>query len=75
MVGVIEHYDTYDEDIRLVKDKVHKVEYSTTLYILDKYIVKNIVCQVNQYIDLLNIFRGIVLHKWLRSVQKTAHRA
>ena len=41
MVGVIEHYDKYDEDSRLVKDKVHKVEFSTTLYILNKYIVKN----------------------------------
>lgn len=38
MGNVIEHYENYDEDIRLVKDKVHKIEYITTLNILKEYI-------------------------------------
>ena len=41
MASVIEHYEKYDEDSRLVRDKVHKIEYSTTLHILNKYIVGN----------------------------------
>jgi ubiquinone/menaquinone biosynthesis C-methylase UbiE len=41
MANLIQHYEKYDEDIRLIKDKVHKIEYSTTLHILNKYIENN----------------------------------
>lgn len=38
MANLIDYYNNYDEDKRLVKDRVHKIEYFTTTYILDKYI-------------------------------------
>ncbi|WIV12719.1 class I SAM-dependent methyltransferase [Proteiniborus sp. MB09-C3] len=37
---IIDYYENYDEDIRLVKDNAHKIEYITTLYFLDKLINK-----------------------------------
>jgi ubiquinone/menaquinone biosynthesis C-methylase UbiE len=38
MDDVISYYDSYDEDGRLSRDNVHKVEYLTSIHILDKYL-------------------------------------
>jgi len=38
---IIKHYEDYDEDIRLVKDSAHTIEFVTTTHFLDKYINKN----------------------------------
>jgi ubiquinone/menaquinone biosynthesis C-methylase UbiE len=35
---VQQFYQTYDEDVRLVKDNYHRVEFITTLYFLDDYL-------------------------------------
>ena len=36
--NIEEYYIGYDEENRLIKDKVHQVEYDTTIYFLNKYI-------------------------------------
>ena len=38
MNKVVHYYNFYDEDGRLMRDNTHKVEYLTTLYLLEKYI-------------------------------------
>lgn len=38
MDDVTSYYDSYDEDGRLSRDNVHKVEYLTSIHILDKYL-------------------------------------
>lgn len=38
MASLIDYYNKYDEDKRLVKDRIHNIEYLTTTHILDKYI-------------------------------------
>lgn len=40
-MGIIDYYENYDEDMRLIKDNAHKIEYITTLYFLDKLINKD----------------------------------
>lgn len=41
MKDVIEYYRYYDEENRLKKDNVHRVEYDTTIFFLDKIINTN----------------------------------
>ncbi len=38
MNDVIGYYDSYDEDGRLFRDNVHKVEYLTSIHLLDQYL-------------------------------------
>lgn len=38
MDDVISYYNSYDEDGRLFRDNIHKVEYLTSIHILDQYI-------------------------------------
>lgn len=40
-MGIIDYYENYDEDMRLVKDNAHKIEYITTVHFMDKLINKN----------------------------------
>ena len=35
------HYENYDEDIRLVKDNTHKVEFLVSKEYIDKYLKEN----------------------------------
>lgn len=37
-MGIIDYYENYDEDGRLIKDNAHKIEYITTVHFLDKII-------------------------------------
>lgn len=39
--NISEYYSGYDEESRLVKDKAHRVEFDTTVSVLDNYIVPN----------------------------------
>lgn len=41
MEKLFSHYEDYSEDNRLVKDRVHKIEFITTTYVLDKLINSN----------------------------------
>jgi len=36
--NVIKHYENYDEDSRLIKDKAHEIEFRTTTHVLDNLI-------------------------------------
>lgn len=38
MDKLFNHYENYSEDIRLVKDNAHRIEFITTIYMLDKLI-------------------------------------
>ncbi|MGE5630200.1 MAG: class I SAM-dependent methyltransferase [Caulobacteraceae bacterium] len=38
MDKLFSHYENYSEDTRLAKDKTHKVEFITTIHVLDKFI-------------------------------------
>ncbi|MEG2289011.1 MAG: class I SAM-dependent methyltransferase [Clostridium sp.] len=38
METIVNYYDAYEEDIRLIKDKAHEVEFITTINFLNKYI-------------------------------------
>lgn len=40
-MGIVDYYEKYNEDIRLIKDNAHKIEYITTLHYLDKLIDKD----------------------------------
>lgn len=40
MKEVIQYYDNYDENSRLIKDDFHQVEFLTTTYILNKFIAQ-----------------------------------
>jgi len=40
METILNYYNTYDEDNRLVKDKAHEIEFITTVHFLDKLINK-----------------------------------
>jgi ubiquinone/menaquinone biosynthesis C-methylase UbiE len=39
-MGIVDYYENYNEDIRLIKDNAHKIEYITTLHYLDNLIDK-----------------------------------
>lgn len=41
MESIINYYEIYDEDSRLVKDNAHKIEFITTTHFLNKYIKKD----------------------------------
>lgn len=41
MEDVINYYNNYDEDIRLEKTNLHKIEYLTTILFLDKLLIPN----------------------------------
>jgi 2-polyprenyl-3-methyl-5-hydroxy-6-metoxy-1,4-benzoquinol methylase len=38
MESLIEHYEKYDEEVRLTKDKVHEIEFKTTIHVLENFI-------------------------------------
>lgn len=38
MKSILEYYETYDEEARLIKDNAHKVEFITTVHYLDNII-------------------------------------
>ena len=38
MENVVEHYEKYDEEVRLVRDKVHEIEFKTTIHVLKDFI-------------------------------------
>lgn len=40
-MGIVDYYENYNEDIRLIKDNAHKIEYITTLHYLDELINKD----------------------------------
>lgn len=39
-MGILDYYKNYDEDIRLIKDNAHKIEYITTVHFMDKLITR-----------------------------------
>lgn len=41
MNNVLKYYEDYDEDKRLGKSNLHKIEYLTTIHFLDRYIPQN----------------------------------
>lgn len=40
MDNIVEYYDKYNEDIRLIKDRAHQIEFITTTKYLDEFIKK-----------------------------------
>lgn len=38
MKGILEYYENYDEEVRLIKDNTHKIEFITTMCCLDKVV-------------------------------------
>ncbi|MBZ9686335.1 hypothetical protein G9F72_008335 [Clostridium estertheticum] len=38
MKNILEYYENYDEEVRLIKDNAHKIEFITTMYCLDKVV-------------------------------------
>ncbi|MBZ9634097.1 hypothetical protein [Clostridium sp. FP1] len=38
MKSILEYYENYDEEARLIKDNAHKIEFITTMHYLDKIV-------------------------------------
>lgn len=38
MQSIVEYYENYDEEARLIKDNAHKIEFITTMHFLDKFV-------------------------------------